>query len=409
MKKSKQILILAILSALVTGLTGCLALSPTESCELGVGQPPTENSVGGAVVLFQASDNFPDSGVAIVQSEALRSALPQAEQEVPFALAIAVADGSPNLLFQSWINLDFGDIELDLEQKRNRAQAALGNVYGCSFEEDSSLGDLDNDVDLIGGLRVASSALANVTGEKLVLVFSNGFQTSGQPNFAESFPADFDEVDSIIDVLRNENALPDLKGVRVEWIGLGQITAGNEQLDQQAFNTLEYFWTSLISSSGGTPPGSFSSGALGNASREGAPSSLPLAEVRGLCLFSLDETAGFAFKPNSSSFVNEDLAKVGAESIARQIFEADCGNRPLRVTGFTASGKSKSQFELDGPNLALSEARARAFADILETLGLEVQEVVGGGKGPTLDWDSNGQFVEELGRKNRIVLVEEVR
>lgn len=409
MKRGARLAALMFSVTIVLATSGCLALEPTEGCELGIGVPPSEQSKGGAVVLFQAAEDFPNAQTAIVQSDQLRTALPMTEDEVPFSLAIAAADGSPNLLFQSWINIEFGEIELDLEQKRNRAQAALGNVYGCAFIPDSQLGKLDDNVDIIGGLRVASSALAGVEGKKLILVFSNGFQTAGQPDFSDNFPADFEEVDAIIQVLREERALPDLSGVEVQWIGLGQVVSGKEQLDQQAFNTLEYFWKQLIQASGGKAPESFLAGALGNSAIDGAPSTTNLADIRGLCLFSLDETSGFAFQPNSDSFVNESLAREGAESIARQILEADCGNRSLKVTGFTASGKSKTQFEVDGPNLGLSKARAQAFADLLIELGLNVELVVGGGKGPTNDWDEDGQFVEELGKKNRIVLVEEIR
>ena len=409
MRTRTRLASLMLSAALTLGASGCFSLSSLEGCEFGIPKPPTEQSKGGVVVLFHAAEDFPNAQTAIAQSDQLRTALPETTEDTPFSLAIATADGSPNLLFQSWINIEFGEGGLDLEQKRKRAQAALANVYGCAFAPDSQFGSLDDNVDIIGGLRIASSALAGVEGKKLIVVFSNGFQTAGQPDFSDSFPADFDEVDAIIQVLTDERALPDLSGVEVQWIGLGQVVSDREQLDQQALNTLEYFWKSLIQASGGRAPESFQAGALGNSARDGAPSTTNLAEIRGLCLFSLDETSGFAFQPNTDLFVNEPLAREGAESIARQIFEADCGNRPLRVTGFTASGKSKSQFELDGPNLELSEARAKAFADILETLGLEVELVVGGGKGPTLDWDSNGQFVEELGRKNRIVLVEEVR
>lgn len=392
-------------------LSGCLALSPTESCEFGVGVPPSEKSEGGAVVLFHAAEDFPDAANAIVQSEILRASLPKTEKQVPFTLAIAAADGSPSVLFQSWINLELGDIELDLEQKRNRAQSAIGNVYNCSFSESTNLGKLDENVDIIGGLRVAGGALASVDGEKLLLIFSNGIQTAGEPNFSKTFPRDFEDADAMVDVLESGNALPDLKGIRVEWVGLGQVTSGRPALEQQAINILEYFWTQLILRSGGLPPEKFATGALGSVAPQGAPSTLELAEIKGLCFFTLDEASGFTFQPDSAEFVNLDLARAGAESIARQILESDCGSRPLRVTGFTASGTSKAKYESQSTaaDSNLSKARAQAFASLLAELGLDVREVVGGGKGPVNDWDQEGEFVEELGKKNRIVRIEEIR
>jgi hypothetical protein len=32
-------------------------------------------------------------------------------------------------------------------------------------------------------------------------------------------------------------------------------------------------------------------------------------------------------------------------------------------------------------------------------------ESIGGDKGPEIDWDEDGNFVEELGKKNRIVVI----
>ena len=73
------------------------------------------------------------------------------------------------------------------------------------------------------------------------------------------------------------------------------------------------------------------------------------------------------------------------------------------------SAKDKEKFEADGPNFNLSKLRAEAFADLLTSLGLNVEEAIGGGKGPTFDWDGDGKFDPELGKLNRIVVVEEIR
>ena len=81
------------------------------------------------------------------------------------------------------------------------------------------------------------------------------------------------------------------------------------------------------------------------------------------------------------------------------------------MTGYTASGTSKSNFDArpKGPDQVLSTARAEAFAELLKREGLQVVEVFGGGKGPVYDWDDSGNFDPKLGEQNRIVEIQEVR
>ena len=398
-----------ITTFLLLVVSGC-SVSTELNCEdYGTPVPPTDSSQGGVVVLFQASEDFPDAGVAIRQNTSFKGALPGSAKDTPFTYGIAVADGSPNLIFQSWVSLKGIEIEQDLDRKNKNAQATLGTVYDCAFKGTDRFGTFDQNVDLVGGLRTAAGAISEVDGLRQIIVFSNGIQTAGKPNFGESFPESLEAADSILDQLQESNALPNLEGVKVEWLGLGQQTAGSTAIEQQTYNILEHFWRSLILRSGGVPPASFASGALGSEAKEGSSYSLPLAPIRGVCLFTLNETSGFEFRPNSAEFVSTSGAQAGAEYLAGLIRENGCGQTSLRVTGYTASGKDKSQFEKDGPNLELSRLRAQAFADLLTGLGLSVDEVVGGGKGPTIDWDNEGNFDSELGKQNRIVVVEEIR
>jgi len=405
--RSKAITVLSLLSL---ALSGCTTISTELNCDAyGTPVPPTESIKGGAVVLFQGSVDFPDAGVALRQNTEFKAALPKTKDEVPFTFGLAVADGAPNLVFQSWVDLREGDAKEELQRKNRNAQATLGSVYDCAFQDTKRFGSFEDNVDLVGGLRTAAGALSDANGSKLIVVFSNGIQTSGKPNFGDDFPDSIEAADAILDQLEAANALPNLSGTKVEWFGLGQQTAGSISIEQQTYNTLEHFWRNLILRSGGVPPADFATGALGSEAKPGSASSLPLAPIRGVCLFTLDETRGFEFKPDSADFVSVSGAQAGAEYLAALIRESGCGQTSLRVTGYTASGKDKEKFEADGPNYNLSKLRAEAFADLLTSLGLNVEEAIGGGKGPTVDWDGDGKFDPELGKLNRIVVVEEIR
>jgi outer membrane protein OmpA-like peptidoglycan-associated protein len=397
-------------AAVASLLSACISSDVGgEACDFGTGIPPAENEslAASAAVVLQVSKDFPSAEEAIAQSEELRQIFPSKESQAPFQFSLVLADGSPRAFYKNWVYIEGEKLETetDLQQKSTRAQGSLKRAYSCLFDTAKPFGELRKDVDLIAALGVAASSLSSA-GDRHIYVFSNGLQTAGTPNMSDIFPESMAEVDEIIDKLERAKALPNLDGVKVSWNGLGQQTVGQQKLEQQSLNVLKYFWQQVILRSGGVPPEEFELGAYGTASVENAPFSAAIAEVAKICLFTVGEKSGFAFKPDSKEFLNYDLALAGAEAIAADIYEAGCGTEELRVTGFTASGTSKEAFESAGPDLKLSKARAQAFADLLIASGVNVKEVVGGGKGPIVDWDAKGNFVEELGKQNRIVQIE---
>jgi outer membrane protein OmpA-like peptidoglycan-associated protein len=174
---------------------------------------------------------------------------------------------------------------------------------------------------------------------------------------------------------------------------------------------LEIFWKEAIIASGGSMPEGFDTGAFGNTAPENASESLTAAKLQEICFSAtLDESQGFEFQPDTARFVNDTLARAGARSISQSILESQCAGTRIRVTGFTASGTSRADFEADGSvDQALSESRAQAFANLLIDEGILVTDVVGGGKGDLVDWNQDGSFNNELGKLNRVVKIEEIR
>lgn len=395
---------------LATTLSACLSTDlGVGECDFGTGIPPkdTEKLAAAAAIVVQASEDFPSAESALAQSEELRQIFPSRESQAPFQFSFVVADGAPRAVYQNWVFIE-GDkleTETDLQQKSLVAQSSLTRTYECLFDPAQPFGKLEENVDIIASLGAAASALSNGE-ERAIYVFSNGIQTAGTPDMSKVFPESFDEVDQIVEKLEKAQALPDLSGVRVSWNGLGQQTEGQVRLEQQSLNILKYFWQQVILRSGGTPPQEFELGAYGTTAFQNAPTSKDIAEVSKICLFTVGEQSGFAFKPDSSEFLDRSLAIAGAQQISKEIFESGCGDEALKVTGFTASGTSREKFKRTEIDLQLSKARAEAFAELLRDEGVKVSDVIGGGKGPIVDWDEAGNFVEELGKQNRIVRIE---
>jgi len=119
---------------------------------------------------------------------------------------------------------------------------------------------------------------------------------------------------------------------------------------------------------------------------------------------------GFEFKPDLATFVDIEKAREGALEVAEQVNASSCSGT-VTLTGYTASGRDEAEYLSNYASVSeklqvLSLARANAFADLLREAGMNGNiEVIGAGKGPVVDWDDKGNFVEELGAQNRKVVV----
>lgn len=405
----KSLIGLLVLSA-VAMTSGCGNFYETDPCGLGAPRAPS-NEVNAVAVVFQASEDFPDAKSAISQDSRLRGFFPRTFAEQPFAYALIAADGAPNVIFQSWVQKADGDGQQDLDFKSDRALSGLGNIYECAFSSRNFNSGFEDNVSLFPALDLAAKVTSKASGERKIFVYSNGLQTAGQPNFSEFIPSSPEEIDSIIDRLAEANSLPDLSGVEVYWTGIGQVTKSGDPLSFQTVNLLEIFWKKVIIASGGSVPEGFDTGAFGNTAPENASESLTAAKLQEICFSAtLDESQGFEFQPDTAKFVNDFLARAGAKSIAQGIIEKQCSGSRILVTGYTASGTSKGDFKPNNPvDQALSAARAQAFSNLLVDEGILVSEVVGGGKGNFVDWNEDGSFSSELGKRNRVVKIEEIR
>jgi outer membrane protein OmpA-like peptidoglycan-associated protein len=406
----KSLIALLAIGVLATA-SGCSGFYDADPCAFGSPRAPAAAEANAVSIIFQASEDFPDARSAISQDSRLRGFFPESPEEQPFSYSVIAADGAPNILFQSWVQMLSGDRQQDLEYKSDRAISGLGNIYECAFTSTDFNSGFEDNVSLLVALDLAAKSTSKASGEQKIFVYSNGLQTAGQPNFSEFFPSSSEEISSTVERLAAENALPDLRGLVVYWSGIGQVTTSRDPLSQQTINLLKTFWREVIIASGGVLPEGFDAGKFGSTPPENAAESLTLAKIREICFSAtIDESQGFEFTPDTASFVDSALASVGAKYIAQSIQNSDCGDARIRVTGFTASGANRDDFQ-EGNDVdnRLSEARAQAFADLLIQEGVSVSEVVGGGKGVVDDWNTDGSFSAELGKLNRVVKIEEIQ
>lgn len=325
-------------------------------------------------------------------------------------LSTVLADGQPMQTSRSWVDFSKAVFQADKDKAVNRALGKVRMTYYCavmSKDQNPSAYTPVAGADFLASLQVAASTFTHSDANHEIVVLGNGLQDVGQIDLNAGFPQDVNAAKSIVNTLKSSGALPDLTDVKVRWFGLGQNDRANQkQLHPIAAKSLEAFWTAVIEASGGELEkvvGSIPYADPVATALKVTPIEIPAPP----CVFMLTSDDGFNFEPDSATFLNLPKAKLGAKHMADDIDKSKCGG-PLYVVGYAASGVDKADYDAGAKArvTAISTSRASAFLSLLSDAGVSVKLVpFGAGKGPTLDWDEKGNFIEALGKANRYVEV----
>jgi outer membrane protein OmpA-like peptidoglycan-associated protein len=391
----------------VLSLSGCSAFSQAViNCDPSQAENDTSIKVD-VVAVLAPSQNFTDFQIALdVAQSDLASTLGWEGSR----LSTVLADGAPEIKKSVLIEKRGNQNDGEILASQNTNQ--LTSVYSCAVQDPelqySGGYTVTPETDFLQGLTVAARAFdVKATGsEKIIIVVGNGIQSVGQINFTDDGLPSLDAIPGIIEALKSGGVLPDLQGARVDWVGLGQTDGvAQEKLNQQSQDSLVAFWEALIVASNGRV-GTFQLEVASGTPREGSIPVTPIAALPDACIrMTLTSESGFNFEPDTAIFIDLSQAQEAAEKIANELAEKPDCTGGITVTGYTASGVSEEEYK-PGDDLVLSKQRADAFAQLLVQAGITVEIVSeGGGKGPENDWDEDGNFVEELGKQNRIVVI----
>lgn len=244
------------------------------------------------------------------------------------------------------------------------------------------------ETDLLGALDLAARASKDGTADKKKLVIvHNGIPGAGSLSFAGADLASLDEaaVQSLVARLQERQALPDLTGLEVTWIYLGEGCAPQQTVSPQIRTSLEGLWQSVLEACGAAKV-TFKTTLPDTGAVEGAPAVTPVTCSQEQTTLpdlqepvSLDPTA-IGFEPDSAELTDPAATAAYlapyAEAIRRE------GGARYVVAGSTAdtagsTADSSTRFGLK---------RAQAVCRVL-TQDLDVQEdclaAVGIGNLPT--------------------------
>lgn len=255
------------------------------------------------------------------------------------------------------------------------------------------------EADTLSAIGTAARSLGQVGGPKTVVVADSGLSTSGALQFqTRLLNAAVEDVTASV----TDEDLPDLTGMDVVFIGLGDTTAPQDALNEAQRGKLQAIYTELLNRAGAASvefvPANASETRTGPLpSVTPVDVALPVLPAQASCQSVLPD-AVVNFRPESAEFVDATAAELVIREAAAGL--VGCTGT-ITVTGTTSShGTEESQ-------LSVSKARAETVRGILASaLGVAPSSIKAEGVGTNFegfvnDRDAEGNLVPELAAQNR--------
>ena len=155
-------------------------------------------------------------------------------------ISAVISDGQPELaaLFE---NKAPGKT-IDNTKRQQLAQTAVQTIV----TQLAATRATEPEIDTLGAVHVAAQALhASGMAQKTLLIVDSGLSTGGVLNFAASNLLDA-EPDAVVEALRQRDCLPDLTGMDVVFLGLGQTAGEQRRPDAQVQRKLQAIWQAVL-------------------------------------------------------------------------------------------------------------------------------------------------------------------
>lgn len=281
-------------------------------------------------------------------------------------------------------------IEHDPGRRADLARRELEAVAGVLSNGASNSAHLD--------LLTLLDHIARTPGEVTAVVISSGLQTTG-PLAVDRLDWDHVGADSVTDQARSLGLIPDLRGKRVVFAGLGEVARPQDTLSAPLRARLIDMWLKLCRAGGGDCV-SDSDPAVGGPPLSTTPvPTVPVPQPPAIPVEprAVNLPSDILFGPDSATLL------AGAEPLLAQLAAAISPTARVSLVGHTASvGPAESA-------RALSKRRAEAVRDGLVRLGVPAAAITVDGVGydqPLVaDRDAAGALIPAAAQQNRTVTV----
>lgn len=352
---------------------------------------PSQESTGVSLVVVAGIHS--NAGAISLNSESLYQAVYNAAWTYG-EVTIVRCDGAPQAYFHTKIpnpgvkGLSSNKLHTIAESYAKEILAQLAGAAAVTEE-----------VDTLQALRLAGQALSDA-GTKELLVLDSGLSTTGYLDYTTGLLDATPQ--AVTAALKEACALPDLTGVRVTWVYLGQVAPPQDPLTPQQEESLKAIWRQVLLDAGAEEV-TFASDFAASQSYENLPSvSLVETEPQELPLDlpQLDQTQ-VSFVADSDQFLNPEAAAQAIQKVASYLLEHP--SLEVCVVGTTASGDPDQRQRL-------SQQRAQAVCRVLEEQGVASSRLTPMGLGFSHPWHvedrgQDGALVESLAQQNRRVLI----
>ncbi len=411
----KTIISLALLLALCFTFTGCGDLfHPTK---------PTEPVA--TVLVLGAHSNYPYFGSFSYLTDSIYESC-----YTYGTVTIIVADGEPYVAAD--YNVKKPKANIDNSKRKMLAEENAATIIKKLY----SFAAKTPEVDTLSALTIAGDKLnASDCSVKKVILDDSGLSSTGLLNFASSQLIEEDPA-NIVKQLEDRKAIPNLNGINVEVIGLGQTSGDQTALTTALKAQLTAIWQAILSSSGATVTINTTPLTIKD-SKASLPAVSTITIIKDSLVFTaptyVEETSVEETTPAEETPVTpietpvtpviEEVVRFDETNVKFKSNTAELADKEKAVTALKPIGEIlKNNPDLtvylagmtastggDGKQLSLE--RAKTVKSLLLDMGAKEKQVSCVGLGRTEnflrvnDLDSDGNLVENKAKLNRAVFL----
>lgn len=309
------------------------------------------------------------------------------------AYSVVVADGAPYVADAGELDVTGRTVAAQEEQRRENRQQLDEAVADARARTPES--------DLLTALDVAAESIVDARGHRSLVVLDSGLSTSGalvftQPDMLDASP------EEVADSLGDFGQLPDLTGMSVVFVGLGETAPPQAPLDRTTRARLASIWTAIATEAGAADVQIESAASVRDPAPEGLPPVTPVDVPPGYrCSDTMITLTGgpFLYWPDTPVL----LDPAAAEAILRPVID-QVKNGQIEVVLF---GMAADVGDIEGQK-KLSNDQAQAIANLFLDLGVPVEQLAVEGRGSDFagfrpDRDSAGSLLPAVAAANRFV------
>ncbi|MFR4136143.1 MAG: OmpA family protein [Anaerobutyricum hallii] len=357
------------------------------------------------MVAHTANAKAIDSSAPIVQDTMLDCA-----ENYGYTFMIRV-DGEPQVV--SAENLDIPAQYKSASKERLQADARNEATNLLNILD--GIDAVEPEVDYWEGLRLAGASLQSLDNSytsRTIISCGTGLGTTGYLDFKNNLLSA--DPKDVVEILQQREALPDLKGITVYWIGMAQVIAPQEKLTPKQAKNLERIWKAVVEASGGEfVPNDYITVTSETASTDDLPSvsviDIPADKPVVFESQNLESDDAFdepvmlsesqvEFVADEANYLHPDKAIATIRPIADYLLKHD--KIKLLLAGCTA-GDVTDEF-----TIRLSKERATMVQNTLIDLGVEKERLITVGLGSDDPWHIKGAEGKAASGNRKVVLMD---